>query len=213
MPRDPLTRNDPVPGAYPGSWYAASAPLADPRAPLKGAHRADVAIVGAGYTGLWAAKTLAEAGLRPVVLEAHRVGWGASGPHGGQVGTGYNWHPEEARRTARTRRRPRRLGPRRGGQAPASRLRRGRGARGPLPPGLAHGEYSASDARESRENAEHLARYYGYDQIEALDRDAFRALVTVAALCGRTLDRGRRPYPSPPLRAGTGPRRPKGRAP
>jgi gamma-glutamylputrescine oxidase len=90
MPRDPLSRNDPIPGAYPPSWYAATAQAGDPRAPLKGSHRADVAIVGAGYTGLWAAKTLAERGLRPVILEAHRVGWGASGRNGGQIVNGLN---------------------------------------------------------------------------------------------------------------------------
>ncbi len=45
----------------------------------------DVAVVGAGYTGLSAALELAEAGLSVAVLEAETVGWGASGRNGGQV--------------------------------------------------------------------------------------------------------------------------------
>jgi gamma-glutamylputrescine oxidase len=76
--------------AYPPSWYAASAtPL--PRQPaLQGRlEDVDVCILGAGYTGLSAALELAEAGYRVVVLEAERIGWGASGRNGGQAIVGY----------------------------------------------------------------------------------------------------------------------------
>ncbi|MFC6341007.1 FAD-dependent oxidoreductase, partial [Nocardioides hankookensis] len=56
-----------------------------PRAPLEGDVEADVAIVGAGFTGLWTAHYLAEADpeLRVVVLEAETAGFGASGRNGG----------------------------------------------------------------------------------------------------------------------------------
>ncbi|WP_082574437.1 MULTISPECIES: NAD(P)/FAD-dependent oxidoreductase [unclassified Nocardioides] len=56
-----------------------------PRSPLDGDVEADVAIVGAGFTGLWTAHYLAEAdpGLRIVVLEAETAGFGASGRNGG----------------------------------------------------------------------------------------------------------------------------------
>ncbi|HXG28920.1 MAG TPA: FAD-binding oxidoreductase [Nevskiales bacterium] len=46
---------------------------------------ADIAIVGGGYTGLSAAHALAQRGIRPVVLEANAIGWGASGRNGGVV--------------------------------------------------------------------------------------------------------------------------------
>lgn len=46
---------------------------------------ADVCIVGAGYTGLSSALHLLEAGFNVVVLEAAKVGWGASGRNGGQI--------------------------------------------------------------------------------------------------------------------------------
>ncbi|HKB09215.1 MAG TPA: FAD-binding oxidoreductase [Vicinamibacterales bacterium] len=55
--------------------------------------RVDVAIVGAGYTGLAAARHLARAGARVVVLEREHVGWGASSRNGGQVLTGLKLDP------------------------------------------------------------------------------------------------------------------------
>ncbi|WP_322867578.1 NAD(P)/FAD-dependent oxidoreductase [Aquicoccus sp. G2-2] len=53
------------------------------RRPLQGAHKADVAIIGGGFTGLSAALHLAKAGVSVVVLEARHPGWGASGRNGG----------------------------------------------------------------------------------------------------------------------------------
>ncbi len=82
-----LHAND-VAGEYPRSWYAATAVGAPELPVLQGALRCDVAVVGGGYTGLSAALHLAERGYQVVLLEAHRVGWGASGRNGGQVGTG-----------------------------------------------------------------------------------------------------------------------------
>src|SRR5574339_799251 len=50
--------------------------------------KVDVAIMGGGYTGLSAARTLAKYGLRAAVLEANTIGWGASSRNGGMVLTG-----------------------------------------------------------------------------------------------------------------------------
>ena len=49
---------------------------------------ADVAVIGAGFTGLSAARTLAKKGARVVVLESETIGWGASSRNGGMVLTG-----------------------------------------------------------------------------------------------------------------------------
>ena len=86
-PMNLLYSNDRI-GAYPDSWYAATSECPAPRAPLRGDERADVCVVGAGYTGLSTALHLARAGRRVVVLEAHRAGFGASGRNGGQLGWG-----------------------------------------------------------------------------------------------------------------------------
>ncbi len=72
------------------SYYAASANPSPARPPLSGVTEADVCIVGAGYTGLNSAITLAEAGLKVVVLEQAKVGWGASGRNGGQIVHSYS---------------------------------------------------------------------------------------------------------------------------
>lgn len=76
--------------AYPNSYYAASAPAPPERPVLQGAISTDVCIVGAGYTGLSTALHLLAAGYKVVLLEAARVGWGASGRNGGQLVNSYS---------------------------------------------------------------------------------------------------------------------------
>jgi hypothetical protein len=75
-------------------WRATAAP-APATAALEGGAEADVAIIGAGYTGLSCALALAEAGRRVVVLEAQEIGHGASGRNGGQVIPGLKHDPDE----------------------------------------------------------------------------------------------------------------------
>jgi len=70
-----------------GLW-AASAPPAPEASPLQGHATVDVAIVGAGYTGLSAALHLAEGGASALVLEAHDIGFGGSGRNVGLVNAG-----------------------------------------------------------------------------------------------------------------------------
>jgi gamma-glutamylputrescine oxidase len=67
------------------SYYAATANEATNYPPLRGACEADVCVVGAGFTGISTALGLAERGYRVHVVEARRVGWGASGRNGGQL--------------------------------------------------------------------------------------------------------------------------------
>ncbi len=66
------------------SWLTTTElPQTDRALPLPEA--ADVAVVGAGFTGLSAARTLAKRGAKVVVLEAETIGWGASSRNGGMV--------------------------------------------------------------------------------------------------------------------------------
>ncbi|WPC05330.1 FAD-binding oxidoreductase [Pseudomonas benzenivorans] len=67
------------------SYYAASVNRQLDFPPLGGELRADVCVVGGGFSGLNAAIELAQKGLSVVLLEARKVGWGASGRNGGQL--------------------------------------------------------------------------------------------------------------------------------
>jgi glycine/D-amino acid oxidase-like deaminating enzyme len=81
------------------SLYAETSQPGIAAPPLHGAQRADVAIVGAGFTGLSTALHLAERGADVAVLEANEVGWGASGRNGGQVNPGLKHDPHEIEAT------------------------------------------------------------------------------------------------------------------
>ncbi|WP_454908098.1 NAD(P)/FAD-dependent oxidoreductase [Variovorax gossypii] len=81
--------------ALPPSLWADTAPPAAPTPPLTESRKADVLIVGGGFTGLSAALHLAEAGVQACVLEAHEPGWGASGRNGGQVNPSLKHDPDE----------------------------------------------------------------------------------------------------------------------
>ena len=72
------------------SYYEATANAKIDCEQLNGDISADVCVIGAGYTGLSAALELATAGYRVVVLEAERIGYGASGRNGGQICTGFS---------------------------------------------------------------------------------------------------------------------------
>lgn len=72
------------------SYYAATVNAATDYPPLQGEQKTDVCVVGAGFTGIATALTLAERGYSVAVVEANRVGWGASGRNGGQLIHGIN---------------------------------------------------------------------------------------------------------------------------
>ncbi len=89
MQNDPLSH---------GLWEM-TAPPAPPTSPLKGEIRADVAVVGCGYTGLAAALRLAKAGAKVVALEAVEIGFGGAGRNVGLVNAGMWLQPREIVKT------------------------------------------------------------------------------------------------------------------
>ncbi|MCY4592198.1 MAG: FAD-binding oxidoreductase [Alphaproteobacteria bacterium] len=84
----------------PTTWYHASARPFAALAPLDETVDADVCVVGGGLTGVSAALALAERGYRVILLEAGRIGDGASGRNGGQLVTGFSCDMRELRRHA-----------------------------------------------------------------------------------------------------------------
>ena len=178
------------PGEYPASWYAATRTPLAPLPALQGSVHADVCVVGAGYTGLSAALHLVQAGLSVVVLEAQRVGFGASGRNGGQVGSGQRQDQDTLERMV--------------GRDDARHLwdlaEEAKGmvrsliADHAMPvrfhPGIAHACYSRAEVDDAHRYAEKLARDYGYSQVQPLDRDGIRALIGSDAFAGGEVDRG-----------------------
>lgn len=177
-------------GEYPASYYAATAVPLDRFPVLKGDRRADVCIIGGGYTGLSAALHLARLGYDVVLLEAHRVGFGASGRNGGQVGSGQRQDQDWLEKTVGLddARHLWALG------EDAKALVKSLIAEHAMPvtfyPGIAHACWSDREARHAEHYAEKLRRDYGYDQIEPLDRTGIERLVGSRVYQGGDLDHG-----------------------
>lgn len=178
------------PGEYPRSWYAATATPAAPHPALEGSTRADVCVIGGGYTGLSAALHLAEAGLDVVLVEAHRAGWGASGRNGGQVGQGQRRDQDDLERMV-GRARARALWDM---AAESVALVRGLIDRHAIPadwrPGVAVACRTDAEVAAAQAYADRLGRDYGYDRIERLDLGRIRALIGSPRFRGGVLDHG-----------------------
>jgi glycine/D-amino acid oxidase-like deaminating enzyme len=87
--------------AHTGSYYAATLNDTTRHEPLRGEQCGDVCVVGAGFTGISTALHLAERGYKVHVVEANRVGWGASGRNGGQMIGGISGEARIARHHGR----------------------------------------------------------------------------------------------------------------
>ena len=72
------------------TWYEHVAPAVTPRPPLDGRIETETCVVGGGLAGLSTALSLAERGRPVALLEAGRIGGGASGRNGGMVSAGFN---------------------------------------------------------------------------------------------------------------------------
>jgi gamma-glutamylputrescine oxidase len=178
------------PGAYPASWYAETATPLPEFAPLIGARRADVAIIGGGYTGLSAALHLARRGYDVTLIEAHRLGFGASGRNGGQVGSGQRVEQDALERMAgnAVARALWDLGEE--AKALVQKLVADYAPDAAWRPGIIHACRTEAEVRAAHAYAEKLRRDYGYDQITPLDRDALHDILPSPAYCGGDLDMG-----------------------
>ena len=175
---------------YPNSYYHASQNRSVDLTPLDGSRRADVCIIGAGYTGLSAALHLAQRGYDVALLEARKPGWGASGRNGGQLCSGqrkdqdelttmvgadsarYFWELAEAAKSL------------------ARQLIAEHDIDCDLKPGIAHPNHKPAYARDTEAYVDFLRRQYDYQQIEYLERDAMAELVGSDSYFGGSLDMG-----------------------
>ena len=186
---NPLYRND-RPGQFPKSWYAATADIPPERPALYGQTTADVCVIGAGFTGLSAARHLAQKGLDVVVLDAHRVGFGASGRNGGQVCSGYNAEQETLEKKLGRDNAMALWALAEEAKADLRQICAEHVPEANYTPGVAHGYYSKGEADAYNRSADHLNDVYGYNQIEKFDPDAMRQLVKSPLYQGGMLDMG-----------------------
>lgn len=186
---DLLTANDQL-GTYPQSWYASTAKPLDPAPSLEGEVTCDVCVVGGGFTGLSSALHLAEQGYDVVLVEAHRVGFGASGRNGGQVSGTQRLEQDELETMVG-------LEAARGlwdiSQASVE-LIHALAAQHDIDyawvPGVIHADHRARYVKHSHSMVEKLQSEYGYDKIQALSRAEIRDLVGSQSYHGGSLDEG-----------------------
>ncbi|HSD34561.1 MAG TPA: FAD-dependent oxidoreductase, partial [Alphaproteobacteria bacterium] len=173
------------------SYYAATAHLAPDLPALEGEVRADVVVVGAGYTGISAALELARRGYDVVVLETHRVGWGASGRNGGQICTGFSASLAKIEKSVGLDDARKLFAVAEEGKA----LIAERIARHAIDCDLKWGYlYAAPKARhveELKEEQEVAERRFGYEgRLRLIDRDEVRRMVASPAYVGGLYDGG-----------------------
>ena len=173
-----------------GSYYAATATEVPHHPQLEGRERADICILGGGFCGLSAALHLAERGYDVALLEANRIGWGASGRNGGQMHSGQRkpideleaivgaedartlWQfGEDAKTLVRT-------------------LIEKHGIACDLRPGLIDAAHKPRFVPEYRDYVELLCSRYGYDKVRFLDRDEIRSKVGSEDYHGGLVDDG-----------------------
>lgn len=177
-----LYANDKV-GTYPDSWYAATSDIPSERPPLQGAARADVCVVGAGYTGLSAALHLAQSGFNVVVLEAHRAGFGASGRNGGQLGWGQRVEQPYLEKMLGMERARNLWALGQEATALVKSLVADHDIDCYLRPGIAWAGESTGEVDELHAHAAHMSQHYGYD-MDVLDKDGLHSFCPSPAYIG-----------------------------
>ncbi|HEX5843669.1 MAG TPA: FAD-binding oxidoreductase [Pseudomonas sp.] len=172
---------------YPQSYYAASANPVPARPELQGESETDVCIVGAGYTGLSTAIALLENGFKVSIVEAAKVGFGASGRNGGQIVNSYSRDIDVIERT---------VGPKQakllgdmafeGGRIIRERIKK-YDIKCDLKDG---GVFAANTTKHMKhlESQKKLWERYGHTQLELMDAKRIREVVGTDIYAGGMLD-------------------------
>ena len=174
------------------SWYESSTGARPTFDSLKGDIDTDVCVIGGGYTGLSTAIHLRKLGFDVALVEANRLGWGASGRNGGHVGTGQRAGQDQLEKWV-------------GLESAKALWQLGLDAVSvvstlvdefkidcELGAGNLHLASKLSHNQDLEEEVAHLRDVYGYSQIEFLSREAVAELTSAQGVYGGTLDLGAR---------------------
>lgn len=173
---------------YPPSYYAATANMTEERPALQEAKQTDVCVIGAGYTGLSTALFLLEKGFSVTVLEAAKVGFGASGRNGGQIVNSYSRDLDSIERSVDS------SAAKLIGQMAfeGGRIIRERVARYNIQCDLKDGGVFAALSQKQMHHLEAqkaLWERYGYHQLELLDEQGIKRVVASDRYIGGMLDK------------------------
>ncbi len=186
---DILTQNDML-GEYPKSYYADTVKCLPRFASLNRDLSCDICVVGGGYTGLSTALSLAEKGYRVILLEAHRVVFGASGRNGGQVCSGQRWSVCDLNK---------RFGSEKAkilwnlGEAAKNEVK-GRIRKHKIScdyaPGIIHAELKTRALNAVQREVEQLNKDHNYEEIKFLDKSEIESFLGTEKYVGGSLDMG-----------------------
>ena len=186
---DILTINDAA-GGYPASYYRDTAYFLPQFSPLAEAQTCDVCVIGGGYTGLSTALHLATRGYDVILLEAQRLGFGASGRNGGQVGSGQRLEQDELEALVGRDHAHQLWALGEQSKSAVQELIAKHSINCDYKSGVIHAELKSKNLRYTYDYVEKLQQEYGYDRIEALDGPAIRDALATQAYCGGSIDLG-----------------------
>jgi gamma-glutamylputrescine oxidase len=173
---------------HPESYYAATALGAVEHPSLTGELDCDVCVIGGGFTGLSAALHLAERGYDVVLLEARRIGWGASGRNGGQLGSGQRQSQSELERLVGAERARALWDLAEEAKATVKQRIRRHNIPCDLKSGSLRVAFKPGDAASVAAQAEDLRARYDYPHIRAVPRDEVAAMLGTGIYHGGSLD-------------------------
>ena len=173
---------------YPDSYYAATANAFAPCPVLQDTLDCDVCVIGGGYTGLSAALHLTERGYQVVLLEAERIGWGASGRNGGQLLGGQRQDQDELEQRFGSERAWQlwHLGER--GKTLVKDLITSHNIACDLKPGILNTVHKPAWAERARRYADKLQTRYDYPHARFVDRKELSHMLGTHAYFGGWLD-------------------------
>jgi gamma-glutamylputrescine oxidase len=179
-----------APRAHPDSYYAATAELPPARPPLEDHQVCEVCVIGGGFTGVSCALHLAERGYDVALLESERIGWGASGRNGGQLGSGQRKGQDELEKMLGREHAHRLWALAEESKATARHLIHKHAIRCDLKSGVLHPMHRADYVDDAHRYVRKLRRDYGYDQIEAVSTREMADMLGTDAYHGGWLDTG-----------------------
>ena len=175
-------------GNYPQSWYSATAEPLNAFPNLKGSRKYDICIVGAGYTGLSSALHLSSLGYSVAVLDAHRVGFGASGRNGGQLGAGQRVNQDELVSKIGQNNADKMWHLANDAVSTVKEIIKKNNIDCHIKPGIATLGFNSKEVKELHNYAEYLKKRYSYKGLELLSQEECNTLCRSEKYTGGILD-------------------------